>query len=587
MPENIGTLRQPLVGGTIADIATQEDFGLLTFSSTGPGGGSCSATLLRNNWAVCAAHCVEIGGTTGRTTPDPNRPGQNMLVNTANISLTAQWGGVQRIQAVQIQTFRPFDIAIIRVAIPFKVRGAINNVSRLIFQDGQFPYFGTYEGAQILVFGRGISTFARNTPAGDMPSVRDGLYRTGFARISRQENNLVWYPSEGGLMVAGGDSGGPSFAWVLGGWALVGVHSLARTTLLAGHPSTPPWDWVASTPEAADAPIAPVLDEIITFMGALPSSAIPDNSPPSQFIGTFPPFNPHKIPSFIYGVSPDGQLLWYRHDGAQKGEGISIPGAWHGAKGVGVGWNNFKEIFSGDGNIIYGISPDGSLRWYSHAGFNTGLGLKNGGWAANPGKIVGSGWAQFKHVFSGGKGVIYAITHDGKLKWYKHAFSRTGQGVEIPGAWHAPKEINAGWHIFKDVFSGGDGIIYAITMDGILKWYKHTGFDNGAPTFEGPKDVGNGWHNFSKVFCSGLHVTGNPAFDGVIIYAVTVNTLHEQLLDGSNASSVHKAGDLLWYKHKGYKTGAFDWLAPKQVGEGWNNLFHLFALLPGIPDVIR
>ena len=103
-----------------------------------------------------------------------------------------------------------------------------------------------------------------------MPSQQDGLYRMGFARINREEDQLVWYPSEGGLMIAGGDSGGPSFAWVLGGWALVGIHALTHANYLDGHPSTPPWDWVTSTPESADAPIAPVIDEINTLMGALP-----------------------------------------------------------------------------------------------------------------------------------------------------------------------------------------------------------------------------------------------------------------------------------------------------------------------------
>lgn len=45
----------------------------------------------------------------------------------------------------------------------------------------------------------------------------------------------------------------------------------------------------------------------------------------------------------------------------------------------------------------------------------------------------------------------------------------------------------------------GDGVIYAIAGDGILKWYKHTGYRDGTFTWEGPKNVGNGWQGFSKV----------------------------------------------------------------------------------------
>ncbi len=101
MGEHIGTIRQPLIARTVADINTQEDFGLLTLST------GCSASLLRNNWVITAAHCLEIKDAMGNPIPDPDRPNQFQVINPTNLTVTANWGGVQTKQAVQINTFRP------------------------------------------------------------------------------------------------------------------------------------------------------------------------------------------------------------------------------------------------------------------------------------------------------------------------------------------------------------------------------------------------------------------------------------------------------------------------------------------------
>jgi len=64
-------------------------------------------------------------------------------------------------------------------------------------------------------------------------------------------------------------------------------------------------------------------------------------------------------------------------------------------------------------------------------------------------------------------------------------------------------------------------------------------------------------------------VVGSAARDGVIIYAVT------------------RGGTLSWYKHYGFESGLPSWIGPKAVGRGWGDLFSVFALLPGTPDVVR
>ncbi len=54
--EHLGTVRSPLVSATVVAPAQQEQLGLLSMRSNG---GGCTASLLSNNWAVSASHCLE------------------------------------------------------------------------------------------------------------------------------------------------------------------------------------------------------------------------------------------------------------------------------------------------------------------------------------------------------------------------------------------------------------------------------------------------------------------------------------------------------------------------------------------------
>lgn len=245
--------------------------------------------------------------------------------------------------------------------------------------------------------------------------------------------------------------------------------------------------------------------------------------------------------SVLYSIASTGALKWYRHNGAQTGAGLNTPGAWTGPTEVGSGWQSFTQVVAGGGNVLYGITPDGTLKWYSHDDAKNGTPVWQGA------KNVGTGWQNFKRVFSGSEGILYAITPDGTLKWFHHTGYRNGAAT-----WEGPKNVGNGWQNFKDVFGMGDGVIYAIAGDGKLKWYKHTGFQNGTMTWQGPKDVGTGWQNFKAVFAAG----------NGIIYAITGN------------------GILKWYKHTGYRDGTFAWQGAKDIGTGWQGFTKVVSLLP-------
>ena len=427
-----------------------------------------------------------------------------MLKPIAAMKLTANWKTVQSQNAVRVETFRPYDVAIIKVAAPFKVHGTTKYYERLMFQDGQFPYFGTAVGANLIIYGRGINVFASGQGDSAIPSVIDGKYRMGYAKPTRDEDIRFWYPSVNGQMIAGGDSGGPSFAWVLSGYALVGVHSVAHTTYVPGKPKTG-WTWVTSTPEAADAPVQPVINQIFSIIGPMPP---PDpepatEPPPPGFIGTFAKTPPDYQPLWVYAIKPNGVLLWYRKDSGDS--------PWQGPKQVGTGWANVKDVIPAGGNAFYALTQDGLLKWYRHDGFNDG----SFNWK---GPVdVGRGWA-FKRIFSGGEGIIYAIRQDGKLIWYRHNGYTNGGGMDT---WSGPNEVGSDWGGFKDVFSTGKGAVYAVKPDGKLLLYQQKDYANGVKNWYSAREVGSGWQDFRQIV---------PVGDGVIL-------------------AIQNDGKLLWYKH--------------------------------------
>ena len=136
--------------------------------------------------------------------------------------------------------------------------------------------------------------------------------------------------------------------------------------------------------------------------------------------------------------------------------------------------------------IIYAVTNNNDLMWYRHDGRNDGTFR----WAFNEGKKVGNGWS-VKHIFSGGDGIIYAITDNNDLMWYRHDGRNDGT---FRWAFNEGKKVGNGWDV-KHIFSGGDGIIYAIMNNNDLMWYRHDGRNDGTFrwAFNEGKKVGNGW----------------------------------------------------------------------------------------------
>ncbi len=193
---------------------------------------------------------------------------------------------------------------------------------------------------------------------------------------------------------------------------------------------------------------------------------------------------------------------------------------------VGTGWNASRILVNGH-RVIYTITDDGKLHWYRRVSGST--------YATGAGKELGSGWAGFKSVVSGGDGILYALTTGGDLKWYRHA---DPYGGAVSFATGQGKVIATGWNDQRLV-GGGDGVIYAIDADGNLRWYRHTDPFGGAATWaaNGGTIVGTNWNAAVNVTSAG----------GGVLYAT--------LADGT----------ALWFRHLDATGGAASWEAAAGV----------------------
>lgn len=268
----------------------------------------------------------------------------------------------------------------------------------------------------------------------------------------------------------------------------------------------------------------------------------------------------NRFPLFIYGVHPDGQLAWFRHDGALVGGGLE---SWGDTKIVGTGWQGLAHVFSAGDGIIYVVASNGELRWYRHGGYREGGGLETWEPQDTGHRVVGTGWNGLRHVFWGGDGVIYAVTPNGELRWYKHNGYPHGGGLET---WEpqdtSHRVVGQGWGDMLHVFSAGNGIIYAVTPAGELLWFRHRGYLHGGgletwePQDTGFKIVGHGWQDARHIIWGGQG----------ILYVVAGD------------------GTLRWYKHNGYEIGGdlSTWEPQdtgfRTVGTGWGEVQHVFAM---------
>ena len=197
----------------------------------------------------------------------------------------------------------------------------------------------------------------------------------------------------------------------------------------------------------------------------------------------------------ILARHPDGRLLMYRGSGS----GGFLTGA---AEQIGSGWQQFDALllprdWDGDGKPdILARHPDGRLLMYRGNGA--------GGYITGRAEQIGSGWQQFTALLApgdwtgDGRADILAVGSDGALWLYRG----DGQGGFASGR----VQIGSGWAQFTSLMSGGDFSgdgkpdILARAQDGRLLMYRGDG-DGGFVTGSA-EQVGSGWQSLGGLLLS-------------------------------------------------------------------------------------
>jgi hypothetical protein len=109
-------------------------------------------------------------------------------------------------------------------------------------------------------------------------------------------------------------------------------------------------------------------------------------------------------------------------------------------------------------------------------------------------------------IFSGGDGIIYAIKPTGELLWYQDTLRNGTNGAHAEQGWasNSGSQIGYEWDQFVHVFSAGNGVIYGVRVGefgGNLFWYRDL-LRNGT---NGP-DASQGWDASSQSVGSGWQI---------------------------------------------------------------------------------
>ncbi|MEU9740242.1 tachylectin-related carbohydrate-binding protein [Micromonospora chersina] len=210
----------------------------------------------------------------------------------------------------------------------------------------------------------------------------------------------------------------------------------------------------------------------------------------------------HGGSSAVLAKQDSGEWLWYGHSGSGQTptdawQGPSPIGTWASGDPAKTRWFHFGAGYG----VVYGIVVSdstgafaaGDLYWNRYNGYQTGT----GSFATIA--HIGTGWGDLWPVFSGSEGIIYGVRPNGVLRWYNHTGWENGANT-----WAEPRDLatNVDWKQFSRIVPGGEGVIYGVLPNGAMHCYRHLDWRNGGDRLEGPISVGNDWNRYPLLFAS-------------------------------------------------------------------------------------
>lgn len=275
-----------------------------------------------------------------------------------------------------------------------------------------------------------------------------------------------------------------------------------------------------------------------------------------------------------------GDLYWHHHNSRKIGEANE----WKGRELISRAerWDNYKHVFGGGEGVVYAITQSGDLKWRRH------LAWTNGKQRWTEWKTIGrGGWNVFNGIFSGGNGVIYGYKNDGNLTWFRH-IDWTNGGLEILGGidissnpfnppwrgWHVPFR---GWQDLtskKFIFSGGHGLIYAV----IPSYERNGQYDLVLFRHEDWINGSNIWADYSDVDAKGHSLVGNGGWDKIRVNGVYKDYINFFADGDGSIYAVTEDGQLWWWHHNRRFWGEPITDGPKMIGAaGWDKCKFIFS----------